>query len=718
MLVVALPGAVQGQEGCLLGDGGRNDVVNRTLPRVGTITYIGGPHFVCDGTIEIFADSAVYYEERRMSHLIGDVRFFEEARELRAAEARYFTAEGRLQAQGDVVLVDEEQGSRIENGDLVYLPETDFRDMASVTVTREADGTRPRAMLTPPRPASSDTAVALPVDSAVTSPDVAVTPPDTVEVAPPGPAAGDVPTGAPPPEPYTVVGDRIYMEGSGYFTASGDVEIVRDSLYAFADSAEYDESGGTLILEGSARVDGATYELTGRRITMTDPGGSSSRVRAEREARLTGEDVLLTSAQITVVLLNGALDRLVATPLARPGRAGPTPSMGDRAPRSGRPSPEEAADTADAAADSLALQRPEAFVQDFVLTADSLEVSAPGERIQRVFAAGSARSVSTARDSLNVDVLPEAARNDWLEGDTVVIRFPGAPPVPPLAVPDADTLASEMPLIPETQPRPGDSMVEGRPAGADTVPAMARQPADTPGETPTPPTDTTSVLVADTASPAELPVDTVTGAVLAATDTTPDPESAPDPEAGAPSPDSLLRSADGDEETDPEEIIARGRARSLYRLPPDDSTFRAGSDAPAVHYVVGQEIRIRLDAGEVDEMRVMGQTRGVHLEPLRRATADSTTAGDSIPPADAGMALPDTGMALPDTGMALPDTEMAVPDTGMAVPDTGMAVPDTGIVLSHDGTAPLDAGRRCGTVVRTTASSSTDTTRSRRTRAR
>lgn len=110
-----------------------------------------------------------------------------------------------------------------------------------------------------------------------------------------------------------------------------------------------------------------------------------------------------------------------------------------------------------------------------------------------------------------------------------------------------------------------------------------------------------------------------------------------------------------DQEGNPpvEEIIARIGARSLYRLPPSDSTFRAGAEAPAVHYVVGREIRIRLDGGEVQEMRVTGQTRGVHLEPLRRrAEADSTGA------------LPDTARAAIDTGaVALPDTAAGRVDT-------------------------------------------------------
>lgn len=573
--VVLLPSAAAAQEGCILGDRGRNDVFVQTLPGVGRITYIGGPHFVCDRGVQIFADSAVAYGDRGMSHLMGHVRYLEDGRELEAQEARYFSNEGRLQAQGDILVVDEEQGSRIEDGDLVYLLATEFRETGEMTVTTEADGTRPRAVLTPPR----DSARAAPPGDSLAVPDTARPAADTTTAPVTPRATTDTATAEDtPPEPYTVVADRIFLRGSGYFTASGDVEIVRDSLFAYADSAEYDESFGALALEGSARVEGTSYELTGRRITMSEPGGSVSTVRALREARLIGEDVLLTSAQILVVLRDGDLDRLVATPLVRPpaARRGPRPQP--------VPSPEEAEETPD----SVDLERPEALVQDFVLTADSLEVMAPGERIQRVFAAGDARSVSTARDSLNTDVLPEVARNDWLEGDTVVIRFPGAPPVPPLRVPDADTLAAT-----ETAAAPVDTVA---------------------------PSDTATVVA---------------------------PDSVTEPGAAGEEPD----------ETEPEEIIARVRARSLYRLSPNDSTFQPGTDAPAVHYVVGDEIRIRLVSGEVDEMRVTGQTRGVHLEPLTRRSADSTGVADSLDvPPDTGSAAVDTLLAWPDTGSVAVDT--------------------------------------------------------------
>lgn len=512
------------QEGCEAVPPG-NDIVRALTVGGLQITYITRPHFLCAGGVEIFADSAEAFPDRGMSHLIGNVRYLESARTMTADDARYFTNEGRLQASGSLRIVDEGQGSSITNGDLVYLLQTDFRDVAEMTVTTGADGIRPVAVLTPPPPAP-DTASTDAMDEA---PD-AGEPADTSalvgaandstaaaeEATRPTAAQVDVPEAATDPDvprdppTYTVVGDRIFLLGDGYFTASGTVEIRQDSLEAFADSAEYDAEGSGLVLTGDARVVSSTYDLVGRSITMSSPGGPRSLVHALREARLQGDDLLLTSAQIFLFLQDDQLERLVATPIVGPAAIN---------------------------ADSVDHERPRADVQDFVLTADSLEVRAPDQTIDRVFASGSARSESEAGDSLNVELLPEIARKDWLEGDTVIVTF--AP--------------------------------EGPPPSAD-------------------------------------------------------PSSAPE-----------------NRRLEVDAIRAIGRARSLYRLTPSDSTSRAGVDPPAVHYVVGTEIRILMEDRQVQGMEVEGQTRGVHLEPLaRRTVPDSTTVPDTTFVIDTARAVPDT----------------------------------------------------------------------------
>ena len=459
----ALPTAAAAQRGCQYAEG--TEELNSIAAAGGErITYIRRPHFACDDGVEIWADSAVAYSQQGMSILIGSVRYLDRARELRADQARYFSQVGRLQAQGRVRVTNSDDGSVIENGDLVYLREADYRAEEEMVVTTGRDGLRPRAMVRPDAPDS---------------------------------VAAD----AEPPSPYTVVADRIVLRGAGYFNATGTVEIERDSLFAFADSAEYEETSDRLVLVRSARVESAAYELVGRTITLGTADSGTNEIRALRDAVLTGEDLRLTAPQIVLHVTDGAIERLVAVPLVEPDST---------------------------ATEDADLARPVAIAESFELTADSLELTAPAEVVDRIFAAGQARSVSHARDSLNVDGLPELAQYDWLEGDTVIVML--------------------------------------RPVATDS-------------------------LSADSASAGEYEV---------------------------------------------ERIVARVGARSLYRLPPEDSTAVAGVDLPAVHYVMGDEITIVMSLdGEVEVMEVVGQTRGVHFEPLRPGSTDAPADSSAVARPDA-----------------------------------------------------------------------------------
>jgi len=466
-----VPAGVTAQAGCRYADDG-NDVLNSiTIPGGDRVTYISNPHFLCEDGVQIWADSAVAYAAQAMSLLIGSVRYRDRARELRADQARYFSNVGRLQAQGRLHVTNTEDGSEIENGDLVYLREAEYRAEEEMTVTTGRDGVRPRALVQP-----------APADS-VTS--------DSI-------ASDSVTADAGPPVPYTVVADKLVLRGAGYFNATGTVEIERDSLLAFGDSAEYTETSDRLVLVGSARVESGSYDLVGRTIHLGTAQSGTTEIRALRQAVLSGEDLRLTAPQIALYVTDGALERLVAVPFSAVGTA---------------------ADTTLAPTDSTDAERPVATSESFELTGDSIEVAAPAEVVERIFAAGGARSVSHARDSLNVEGLPELARYDWLEGDTVVVSLRQV----------ADSL---------------------RPPSADS--------------------------------------------------------------AGT--------------EYQVERIVARVGARSLYRLPPEDSTAVAGVDAPALHYVMGDEITIVMLDGEVEAMEVVGQTRGVHLEPLRSRAAPADSA--------------------------------------------------------------------------------------------
>ena len=444
------------QEGCeFVYPSGDLSIV--TLAGGNRITYVGTPHMLCSDGVEIWADSSISYAATGLDHLIGNIRFLDNAGELRADEARYFSEQGRLQASGNVFVQDTLEGFTIENGDLVYLRPTDFRKDAEITVSVTDDLSRPHAILF----MGSEETLGAPEEDSL----------DT---------------------PYTVEGDRIFLRGGSYFYSVGDVMIERDSILAFADSAEYDGDAETVHLAGSAKVETPNYNLVGKTIDMVLEANSLNTIAAHEEALLNGDDLTINSPEIELYMDDGLLNRLVAFSI--PNEDG-SPSM------------------------SL-IPQPVAVGEDFELTADSLDISLPDEVLENIFAAGRARSISSARDSLNVDLLPEIAKSDWLEGDTVIVTFEANTPAPS----------------------------EG---GATT----------------------------DTSEP---------------------------------EPDYRI-----------ERIVARVGARSLYRLTPSDTTALPGIDAPAIHYVTGDEITIIMDEGEADRLEVQGRTRGFHLEPLPLSEPDS-----------------------------------------------------------------------------------------------
>src|SRR5687768_17609845 len=128
LAALLVPGAASAQDGCRYADDGNDVQLTVNTPGAGSVTYLSNPHFLCEDGVELWADSAVAYQQQAMSQLIGAVRYRDRTRELRADQARYFTEVGRLQAQGHVRVTNQEDGSVVENGDLVYLRETDYRE--------------------------------------------------------------------------------------------------------------------------------------------------------------------------------------------------------------------------------------------------------------------------------------------------------------------------------------------------------------------------------------------------------------------------------------------------------------------------------------------------------------------------------------------------------------------------------------------------------------
>lgn len=470
-------------------------------------------HLRCrDGTV-IRADSARLYENEEYYQLLGNVRYDTPEQRLTGQIVRYWRGQGQLQAREDVTLLRKSDGTRVTGQELDYFQSGPTRPDDLL----EVQGGRPHATFYP---------------------------------------AGEEGLGSgaeTDQEPFELDADRILVRGRNVLHATGNVEVHREGLDAFSDQLDYDTSVGDLVLRNQARMVTPRYELEGDTIRGLMAEGELRDLLAIDRAILTGEDLNLAAPRISLFLPEGALERLVARRAPEP-EGGPAPGLEEEV---------------EEPVDPFELEhppRPVARAEDFLMTADSIDVRAPDEVLERLMAVGGARAESTSRDSLNTEATPAVARRDWIEGDTIIATF--------------------------------SRVVED---GEDVAEAMAAAPAD---ERP----DSLPVEVA-------IPVDGVT-------------DQAPDTAR---------------DEYRLERLVARVGARSLYRLTPTDTADvaeRPEGELPrlALHYVTGDEITIILDQGEIDRMEVVGQTEGLHLEPV---------APDGPPPDTA--AGPPAGVATPGT---------------------------------------------------------------------
>ncbi|MSR35410.1 MAG: hypothetical protein EXR95_02030 [Gemmatimonadetes bacterium] len=401
LLVAALVGAVPlgAQQGCEFIEGSGN--LQTVDIGTGPITYVSTPNLSCRDGVRIRADSAVAFQASNYVQLIGHVRFEDPERRLTAQNAEYFTTVGRLQAHQGAELVQKTDSTRVRGSEMIY--NRADRDRARAQL--EVYGDRPTARLYP-RPSVDSAAV--PADSAAAA------------------AVADS-----TPSPYDIEADHLLIEADSYFRARGDVEITRADLRAYADSVEYDQVAGTLRLTSRARMRIDERDLSAEVITVDLPGDEVREVEARRKAIVTSQDIRLQAPLVRVFFAAGVMERLVAVPLAPTGPAAAVPT-----PAAVLAPPGPVLTDEDRA-------RPVATAESFTIVADSLDVLAPAEVLDRIHAVGGARAESTARDSLNTPATPKLARTDWMEGDTIVAIFARVPRADSAAAPDRGGLGAD-----------------------------------------------------------------------------------------------------------------------------------------------------------------------------------------------------------------------------------------------------------------------------------
>jgi hypothetical protein len=181
--------------------------------------------------------------------------------------------------------------------------------------------------------------------------------------------------------------DRMYAQGDSSLYAGGDVVITRPDLVARSDSAEARKLTETLVLLGgrpSMEASGERpFTLRGEFIDVIGAERRVERVLSRGDAVAISDSLTLSSDTILVDFAEGQLERVRTW--------GPVPS---HAVTGGRD-----------------------------ITADSIDIKLPGQRIEELWAIGRARA-ETAADTTILSTEP-----DWLAGDTVRAVFE-APPGP------------------------------------------------------------------------------------------------------------------------------------------------------------------------------------------------------------------------------------------------------------------------------------------------
>lgn len=302
------------------------------------VTYVGnGLRWTC-GDARMYADSAVKYDREGRLEAVGSVDYRDSLRTLTARTMTYHEREDRLVAEDDAVLTRRATGSVLRGPRIVFL--------------RAGSGTARRTVATG-RPHMTVRADTAPGD---TSP------------------------------PVELDADRIVLAGGDEVRSWGDVRIRRPDLDASADSAFFYLDGGEGWLYGSPEVQGRSFTLTGRRIRTGFTDGDLRDVRAQEEARATGEGFELYAAVIEAHTVAQEVDRMWA--------------YGE--------------------GQSVALAPP------YKLTADSLAFGFADGQLDTLTAVSEAKAVEVG-DSLPDDpfrdIPADVGERSWVTADTLVLAF-------------------------------------------------------------------------------------------------------------------------------------------------------------------------------------------------------------------------------------------------------------------------------------------------------
>jgi lipopolysaccharide export system protein LptA len=284
--------------------------------------------------VRLLADSAEWYQQAQVLYLIGNVKYNEPRARVSSDQMTYFQADERLLATGRVE-------ATLPSGSIMRGPQA--------TYYRAVRGVRPAARL-----------------EAVQRPRLWLAQRDSA-----GKTA----------EPVQVTANQITTDNDSLVYAGGQVEITRSDLDARSDSAFLDaghELARLMIKPVIIGKGDRGYTLRGRQVELYTRNRIVQRVLAQAEARVTSDDLLLTSDTID---LRVDQNRAQAAYIWGKSRA-------------------------------------RAVSPDRDLIADSLAVRMPNQQLREVRAFRQAVA-TTMPDTATI----RSGEKDWLKGDTILAFF-------------------------------------------------------------------------------------------------------------------------------------------------------------------------------------------------------------------------------------------------------------------------------------------------------
>jgi hypothetical protein len=198
--------------------------------------------------------------------------------------------------------------------------------------------------------------------------------------------------------PFEVDADRIHIYGDSAIAGQGTVVAVRGDLTAYGDSMDLDLGLGELWLLGTPSVEASETLLEGDSILIVLEESRIREIHAWPNGSAQSAELSLTAPLLRMFVDGEEISRAIAS-AGEPERTGAVDSAG-REPWA------------------------RSISQDYVLTADSIDIERPGGQLERVVAVKGARASTVDR------LLPggELVGTDWLEGDTITGYFAAPEP--------------------------------------------------------------------------------------------------------------------------------------------------------------------------------------------------------------------------------------------------------------------------------------------------